>query len=87
MTQPIIPLTPKVSKYKKLLCGTAIGQAVMAIMIMFFNPYDAINQLMSAMILACAAQNLHFCYVMFYIILSVFSVVTYYAFVGLAIQN
>jgi hypothetical protein len=43
MCQPIIPITPKSAKYKKLLCGTAILQVIMAIMIMFFNPYDATN--------------------------------------------
>ena len=54
-------------------------------MVMWFDFYDGINELMMAMILTCAAQQMHFCYLMFYVMLAMFSLVYYVSFIGLAI--
>mmetsp|Transcript_885 Transcript_885/g.528 ORF Transcript_885/g.528 Transcript_885/m.528 type:complete len:126 (+) Transcript_885:132-509(+) len=54
---------------------------------MFFDVWEGFDEMLMAMILGCAAQQAHFCYILCYFFLAVYSLLTYVSFVGLAVQN
>ena len=59
---------------------------VMAITLMIAIGFPGINELFNAMILMCGAQAMHFCFMIFYIIIMFNDVVTYFSAVGYLIQ-
>lgn len=85
MMQPVVEPTPKAEQFKKLLCLIAIFHMIFAIMICVFDAYYGFTELLSAMILSCGAAQMHFCYLIFYIILVINSFVIYLSNVGLVI--
>lgn len=85
MNRPVVEPTPKGLKFKKILCATAILHLILAFMMMFVNAYTGFNELLSAMILGCGSMKMHFMFLIFYMVLIIFSFVTFISYVGLAI--
>ena len=82
-----MPPTPKALQLKKLLYIMLIAHLIFAIMIMVFDIYAGFTELINVMILLCATMQMHFCLIIFYIILSTFAMVNSLCDIGLLVQD
>ena len=87
MTRPIVPPPPKAKFHKKRLGFLLILHLVLAFMMLFYDWYDGFTELINALILACSFMQMHFCYLLFYMIVCINSFATYLSYLGLAIQD
>lgn len=85
MNRPVVEPTVKGLKFKKILCATAILHLILAFMILWVNAYTGFNEMLSALILACGSMKMHFMFLVFYMVLAIFSFVTYVSDIGLTI--
>ena len=85
--QPVVPPTPKGQKYKSILQIMTMVHLIFSVLLLFVNLFTGLSQLISTMILWCAASQMHYCYLLFYIILQLLQFVKQGCFIGLTIQD
>ncbi|CDW90675.1 UNKNOWN [Stylonychia lemnae] len=85
--QPIVPPTPLGLKLRTRLYIILIVHLVLSICLMFVSPVNGIYELLSILILWCAASQMHFCQMIIYMILNCNKFISYFSSVGLSVQN
>ena len=81
--QPIVPPTPAALKHKNILYLVMLVHVILAIMLMFMSVFSGIFELVTVMILWCGTAQMNFCYLQFYILMCMFSFLTYFTTLGL----
>lgn len=66
--QPVVPPTPKAKTYQGMLYFCLLVHFILSIMLMFVDVFLGFTNLISCMILYCATAQMHFCYLLIYII-------------------
>ena len=73
--QPIVSLTEKGEKLKSRMQGLLFVHVLLAVTKMFIlNPFSSVGDFISCMILFCGVSQHNFCYVLMYMIMSLFDV-------------
>ena len=85
--QPIVPPTEAGKMHKKRLMIVGVSHLLLAIMLLFVNIFSGFNELICVMILFCATSQMHFCYLIFYMIFVLNSWVSTFAVLGLLTQQ
>jgi hypothetical protein len=84
--RPIVPPTPKALELKKRLMIVLIVHLILAIMLMICNIFSGLSELINVMVLFCAFSQMHFCYLIFYMVLCIYAWVNVFSNIGFAIQ-
>lgn len=85
--QPMVPPTLAANQHKAKLYFVMLAHIILSIMYLFVNPFGGLSELITVLILWCAASQMNFCLLLFYIIMCGFSLVTNVARIGLWIQT
>ena len=85
--QPVVAPTDAGKMHKKRLMIVLIAHLILAIMLFFVNLFSGFNELICVMILFCAASQMHFCNLIFYMIFVMNSWVSTFAILGLLTQQ
>lgn len=83
--QPIVPPSPVGLKHKQRLYMVLIAHLVLSIGLMFVSPVNGIYELLSLLILWCAASQMHYCQIIMYIVLCCNKWISYFSSVGLSV--
>ena len=83
--QPIVPPTDNGLKHKQKLYIIMMIHLVLSITMMFVRVVDGIYEMISILILWCAATQMHFCQLIIYIIICGNKFVSSFATIGLLI--
>jgi len=86
--EPVVPPTGPALEHKKRLYILMAVHAVLSIMIMFFISFmNGLTELISVLILWCATAQMHFCMLIFYMLMCLVSFTQYFAGIGLQVQT
>ena len=85
--QPIVPPSQEGLKHKSRLYVVILAHLILAILMLFIHGISGIHELINVLILWCATSQMHFCYLLFYIIMCMFGFVQNFAYIGLLIQD
>src|SRR5688572_9175594 len=85
--QPIVPPTQEGLKHKSRLYIVMFAHLILSIFMLFIHGISGIHELINVVILWCATSQMHFCYLIFYMLMCMFGFVTNFAYLGLLIQD
>lgn len=83
--QPVVPPTPLGVKHRKRLYMIALVHLILSIIFMFINFIGGLYELMTVLILWCAASQMHFCTLIMYMVLCLNNLIAMIALIGLLI--
>ena len=85
--QPVCPPTAAGLAHKKRLYIVLIIHLVLSICLMFVSVFTGIFELINVLILWCATAQMHFCYMLFYIVMCLMGFIQDFAVIGLTWQQ
>lgn len=85
--QPVVPPTAEGLKHKSRLYIIMFVHLILAIFMLFVYGFSGIHELINVLILWCATSQMHFCYIIFYMLMCMLGLIQNSATVGLLIQD
>ena len=85
--QPVVPPSSEGLKHKSRLYVIMFTHLVLSIFLLFIHGMGGIHELINVLILYCATARMHFCYLLFYMMMCMMSFVQNFSYLGLLIQD
>lgn len=83
--RPVCPPTPEALKHKQNLKYVLIAHAVMTVSYMVISTSFSLQDIILCLILYCAMAQMHFCHLIIYMMMCLYSWMGYITFLGLKI--
>jgi hypothetical protein len=85
--QPIVPPSEEGLKHKSKLYVVIFAHLILSIFMLFIHGISGIHELINVLILWCATSQMHFCYLIFYMLMCMYSFIQNFAYIGLLMQD
>ena len=83
--QPVVPPTQEGLKHKSRLYIVMFAHLILAIFMLFISGMSGLHELINVVILWCATSQMHFCYLIMYMLMCMISFVQNVSYLGLLI--